>query len=327
LSASTSRPKLVLARTWALLWNALNGIAEHRGTQFAAAMSYYALFSVFPAAIVLAAVVGFVLDDPGARQDVIDFLFRNLPLADDEQGRKDIESLVKGVTHNSGTLGVIGIVGLMISASALISSARNAIDAIFGESLYRGYLRGKALDLAFVLSLGLLFALSFAATLLARFHPDLGGGVLNVLEEVFTFGNVIVPAAIGALVFSVLYTVLPVEHRKLRDVWPGVVFATIAYELVKLGFSVYLDHFGRFNAIYGSLGAVVAFMFFTYLAAIVFLIGAEMASIWPEVRAGKHDPGAGDGDGESKSFAQELRDFGRTLVSRNPTDEHEIPRE
>lgn len=298
-------------------------MSTHRGTLSAAAMSYYALFSVFPAAIVLAAAAGFVLDDPGARQDVIDFLFRELPLSDDEQGRSDIESLVKGVTQNSGALGVIGTVGLLFTASALISAARNAIDVIFGDRLSRGFIRGKALDLAFVLSLGLLFALSFAATLLSQFEPDFGDGFLNVLESVVTFGDFLVPMALGALTFSVLYTVFPVERRKLRDVWPGVVFATIGYELLKLGFSFYLDHFGRYSAVYGSIGAVVAFMFFTYLASLVFLFGAEMAALWPGVRAGHFE---GDDDGPSKTFKQEVVDFGKSLFRRNPTEGHDVPR-
>lgn len=74
---------------------------------------------------------------------------------------------------------------------------------------------------------------------------------------------------------------------------------------------------------YGSLGAVVAFMFFTYVALLVFLLGAEMAALWPSVRAGDHDPGMGD-DESGKPFGQQVRDFLKSLVSRNPTDEHPV---
>jgi uncharacterized BrkB/YihY/UPF0761 family membrane protein len=128
-------------------------------------------------------------------------------------------------------------------------------------------------------------------------------------------------------VFTVLYTTLPVNRPRIRDVWPAIVFATIGFELVKWGFSVYLDNFSNYSAIYGSIGAVVAFMVFIYIAAIVFLFGTEMAALWPEVRAGKHDPGSGDDDdddGPSKSIGEEVRDFLKSLVTRNPTGEHEI---
>jgi membrane protein len=321
-----SRPKLVLARTWALIWNSIGALGRHRATQSAASMSYYALFSVFPAAIVLAAGAGFFLDDAKARGDAVDFLFNQLPLADTAQGRGDIDSLVRGVTHNAGTLGVIGLLALFVSSSALMGATRNAVDAIFGGRVTRGFLRGKGIDLLLVLGVGVLFILSFASTILSQLDVSRGDGVLWAIESVFTWSGWVLPTLLSALVFGVLYCVLPVEHKRVRDVWPGIVFATIAYELVKRGFSIYLDNFANYSAVYGSLGAVVAFMVFTYVASFVFLIGAEMAHLWPEVRAGAHDPSDGDDDGEGKSFGREVLDFAKSLVSRNPTDEHRIPR-
>lgn len=324
LSRISGRAKLILSRTWALLWNALGRLGPHRATQLAASMSYYALFSVFPAAIVLAAAAGFVLDDPESRQRAVDYLFRELPLSDDAQGRGDIESLVKGVTANSGTLGLIGVVALLISASALISSARNSLGVIFGGDVRRGLLRGKALDIALVLGFGLLLALSLAATLLTQLSPDLGDGALGVIDTILTASGWALPLALSAAVFAALYTILPVSYPSLRDVWPGVVFAAVAFELLKRGFSIYIDNFANYSAVYGSLGAVVAFMFFTYVASLVFLIGAEIAALWPPVRAGEYDPGAGD-DEPGEPFGRQVSNFARSLISRNPTDEHEEP--
>ena len=171
-------------------------------------------------------------------------------------------------------------------------------------------------------------ALSFAATLLGQFDPDLGDGFFNVIEDVLTATGSLLPIALGAIVFGVLYTVLPVTRPRLRDIWPAAVFATLGFELVKRGFSFYLDKFADYSAIYGSLGAVIAFMVFVYIASTVFLIGAEMAALGPEVMRGDHDPGANDDDedGESKTFAEEVRGFLKSLVSRNPTGEHEIRR-
>ena len=148
-----------------------------------------------------------------------------------------------------------------------------------------------------------------------------------MIEDVLTATGALLPIAISALVFTVLYTVLPVNRPRIRDIWPAIVFATIGFELVKRGFSVYLDEFADYSAVYGSLGAVVAFMVFVYIAAIVFLFGAEMAALWPEVRRRRARPGRrGDDDGDSKSFGEEVRDFLKSLVSRNPTGEHEIRR-
>lgn len=308
-----SRGKRGIDRAWRLLTNALSGFSRHRGTQLAASMAYYALFSVFPAAIVVAAAAGFILDDPGAREDAINFLLEELPLSD-EQGRTDIEKVLDGVTSNSGTIGLIGLIALMITASALISAARNSVNTIFGDDVRRGALRGKGLDLLLVLGVGLLFALSFGMTLVGQLDPefigDLGRGIIDATGE-------ILPVVLTAVVFGVLYRVLPTEHPRWRDIWPGIVFASIGYELLQRGFSIYVDNFANYSAVYGSLGTVIAFMFFVYLGSIVFLLGAEMAAIWPGVRAGSFDP---DPDQDGPAFGEQLRSTVRGLFARNPTD-------
>lgn len=324
MDRETSRPKLYLARAWALIWTSIGNLGRHRLGQLAASMSYYALLSVFPAAIVLAAAAGFLLDDPSAHEDAVQYLFDELPLSD-TKGRSDIEDLVNGVTKNAGTLGLIGGIALLISASALIGAIRNSVAVIFEADHTRGAIRGKGLDLLLILGLGVLFALSFAATILSQFDSNLGDGFFNVVETALTATGWLLPIALTALVFTVLYTVLPVNHPRIRDVWPAIVFATLGYELVKHGFTFYLNNFANYNAVYGSLGAVVAFMGFVYIASLVFLFGAEMAALWPEIRAGEHDPGSGDDDdGPSKTFLEEVRDFGKSLVSHNPTDEHQV---
>lgn len=327
LEPETSRPKLYLARFWALIWNSIGRIGPHRVGQLAASISYYALLSVFPAAIVLASAAGFILDDPSARQDVIDFLFDELPL-NETDGRSDIEELVSGVTENAGTLGVIGGIGLLVSASALIGAVRNSVAVVFEGDCSRGALRGKGLDLLLILGMGLLFALSFVSTILSKIDADVGDGVFSVVDTILTTGGALLPIVLSAVVFSVLYTVLPVNRPRIRDVWPAIVFATLGFELVKWGFSVYLENFSNYSAVYGSLGAVVAFMVFVFIAAYLFLFGAEMAALWPAVRAGEHDPGASDDDdGPSKTFGEEVRGFLKSLVTRNPTGEHEIRRQ
>lgn len=300
-----------LGHFWDLISNAVQRLFEHHGTQLAAGMAYYALLSVFPTVIVFAAGAGFILDDPGAREDVVNFLLRELPLSE-SSGRDDIESLLDGVTANSGTLGVIGFLALLISASALISAARNSVNVAFEEDERRGALRGKGLDLLLVLGLGVLFALSFAATLVTRLDINLdedavGSAIQSILDATGWF----LPVVLTAFVFSVMYRVLPAARPGLRDIWPGVVFAAVGYELLKSGFSFYLENFANYSAVYGSLGAVIAFMFFVFLGSIVFLIGAEMAAIWPRVRAGEFDS---DPDQESDSLGVQIRRFAAGLV-------------
>ncbi len=280
-------------------------------------MSYYALFSIFPTAIVLTAILGLVLDSATVQTDVVDFLLDSLPLSDDPQTRTDLEALVVGVTGNSGAVGIFGAITLLISASALVSATRNSIDTVFAGEVTRGALRGKALDVLLVLAIGLLFIISFAATIVTQFDLGPDSGVIGVIETILSASGILLPLVLGTIVFSVAYTILPVQRQALRDVWPGVLFAVIAYEAVKLAFSFYLENFANYDAVYGSLGAVMAFMVFVYLASIVFLVGAEIAFLWPQVRRGDFDPG--DDDDRSPP-AVNVRDLARSLFKRNPAD-------
>ncbi len=308
------RPGEILGRTWTLIYGAIGGISQHRSTVSAAAMSYYALLSLFPAAIVLAAIAGLVFNSQDAHQDAVDFLLDNLPLSADETTRADVEELVGGVTRSAGALGLIGLATLTVTASGLISATRNAIDIIFGGRVSRGMLRGKGLDVLLVLGLGMLLLLSMVGTLIISAISAEAGGALGTVLSIFSgWTGFLVPLVLSVIAVAVAYMVLPVDRQPLRNVWPAVLFTTVVFELLKLGFDVYLRNFADYSAIYGSLGAVIAFMIFVYLASLVFLMGAEIASIWPRLRDGELD----DGDGEGKPFTEEVKGFLRSLVARN----------
>ncbi len=311
------RLKKGLDRTFRLFSVALGGFGRHRGTQLAASMAYYALFSIFPAAIVAAAAAGFILDSPDAREDTITFLLDELPLTA-EQGRSDLTQVIEDVANNSGTLGLIGAIGLLISSSALMGAVRNSLNIVFGGETRRGAIRGKAVDLLFILLLGSLIALSFAATIITQLEISFTGRIGEAIESTLSTTGLFLPVALAAVVFGLLYRYLPVNIRPLRDLWPGILFAASGYEIVKRGFSAYLDHFANYSAVYGSLGAVIAFMFFIYLAGIVFLIGAELAAAWRGVREGEYDP---DPDEPDRSFGEQVRDLIKGLFIHNKDED------
>jgi membrane protein len=105
-----------------------------------------------------------------------------------------------------------------------------------------------------------------------------------------------------------------------------VIFAALGYELLKRGFGIYLDQFANYSAVYGSLGAVIAFMFFVWLASLVFLIGAEMAAVWPKVRAGAFD--ADPDEQDERNIGEKARDavlglFRRNRVESSPRRSHD----
>ena len=300
-----------VGRAAKLTERSVDAFFKHRCSQLAASMSYYGLLSIFPAAIVMAAIFGLVIDDDKARTEVVDFVFDALPLTED-QGRADLENAVDGVTRNTATLGIIGLAGLAYSASALMAAVRNALAVIWGTESERPPLRAKALDILLILGLGLLIALSLSVTILRGFAVDLSkdlGFPGRVLESTLDYSGFLIPFGLSLVAFASLFVVVPRPHPRLRDVWPGVLFAAVGYELAKRGFTLYLENFGNYSAVYGSLGAVVIFLVFIYIGAMVFLMGAEFAALWPRVRRGEFDDG-----GDGTPLGEQVRGFLRGLV-------------
>src|SRR3989304_6265003 len=95
-------------------------------SHLAAGISYYALFSIFPLAIFLVVFAGFFVETRAVRDEVIDLLLANIPLAR-EEGEQGLESLLRNVVSGRGGAGLIGLAVLIWSASAMMSSVRNSL--------------------------------------------------------------------------------------------------------------------------------------------------------------------------------------------------------
>ena len=282
--------------------------------QRAAAISYYTLLSLFPLAIVLVAAFGLVFDDEAARRRIIEVMLDNLPLREDG-GRGDLEQLLRSVTAASGGFGVVGAGSLLLAASAVMGSVRQALNAAWGVDATRPPLRAKLVDMLLVLATGVVIATSLAMTLAVQFVASVGAriGGPDVLAQVAVeLGGRLVPAVLAFIVCWGVFAVVPARPSGLRDTWPGVLVVVLGFELAKGGFSLYLQTAANYGAVYASLGGVVAFLVFIFVAANTFLLGAEVASEWPAVRDGP--PPQSDG----RPLRARLRRGLRGLVVRLP---------
>jgi membrane protein len=269
-------------------------------SQRAAAISFYALFSLFPLAMLAATVMGLLVSDAEARDRVVNFVLDNLPLSE-SRARNDLEVLLLNVTRNVAGFGLLGLATLLFAASGVMGSIRHALNAAFGVEDPRPPAQAKAVDLLLVLGFGLMMILSLALTIAERVTESLSKAVDEALpgfggalvELVVRLGQ-LVPLAMAFAVFAVLFRLVPSACPRLRDTWPGVLLAAVGYEIAKTGFALYLGKFANYSAIYASLATVIAFLVFVWVAANVALLGAEVAANWPQVRSGAYDEEQGD---------------------------------
>lgn len=284
--AVTSRPSGRWAQRWARhLWHEFR---EDHCQQMAAAISYHVLFSIFPLAIVAVGAVGLVAHGADETDTIVEKITKVVPLSG--RGQQQVHDLLSSLQGSSGALGLLGLVGVLYAASGVMAAVRTAVNIAWDCEQRRPFLRGKAVDLLLVAASFVLLAVAIAVTVATgyarRGSRDLPHALALLTGPVWAVVSVVVAVALVAGTFLFLYRVLPAVPTRVLDVWPGAVFAAVAFELLEYGFSVYLAHFAHYNRVYGSLGVVIAFLFFVYLVSLAFLLGAEIASERPRLRAG-----------------------------------------
>ncbi len=273
----------------------------------AAAISYYVLFSIFPLLIFSVGIVGLALQDSSLQQDLVDVVLEYIPL-DQEQGRNDVTQAIRDVANvGSGALGVLGLIGMAWSGSNMFGVIRRSLNIAYDLDVHRPLVRQKLYDLLMALAFAPAFMASLAATgairAARRFSQDIPvvDDVSRSLGPAWDVLPLLVPIAMSFAAFMFLYRVIPAARLRLRDIWLGAAVASILFEASKVGFSIYLENFSNYSVVFGSLGAVVAFLFWVYLGANILLLGAEIASEYPRVLRGDYD------DEESQTESEPLR--------------------
>ncbi len=265
------------------------GFMAHQGNANAAAIAYYTLFSVFPLTLLLISLGSFVLNSQQAQEAALTAVGTYLPFAT-ELVQRNIER----VLELRGTASVIGVVGFIWAASGVFGSLSRAINLAWDLERPRPAWAERALAAGLVLLVALLFSLSLFSTAafevverLARLLPsDAPISGLSLIDLASTG----LPYIFTVLLFSFLYTVLPSTRVAWTEVLPGALLASVVWEVAKNGFTIYLGSFATYNLVYGSLGAVIALLLWSYISGLIILLGAEFTVQYARRRRGEAPP-------------------------------------
>jgi membrane protein len=269
-------PSEIPARGWKdILLRVYSNISKHRILALAAGMTYYNILTIFPGIAALVAVYG-VFSDPSTITKQLDQFRGFLP-----GGAVDVavEQLTRVASKGSQTLGLTFLAGLGVSlwsTNAAMKSLFDTLNIVHGEEEKRGFVMLNAVSLGVTIG-GVLFMLAALGSIVA---------VPVVLDYVglSDFGDLLLrvkrwPAMYVILTFAlaVIYRYGPSrEAPKWRWITWGSAIAALLWLAVSGVFSWYAANFGKFNETYGSLGAVIGFMTWIWISAIVILLGAEV---------------------------------------------------
>ena len=256
---------------------------DDRGHRDAAQIAFFAVLSFVPLAMLLVGSFGFFFDDQELRDRVVQVVFDNVPLAQ-EGDRTRLERAFDDALDNTGRIGPVSVVLLIVAASGVMGALRHAINQAWDIDTRPPLLRRKALDLALVVGSAtlIMFSLSISATREAA--DDLGeeGWIVDLVGDVLPF-----VFTVGVVLF--LYRVLPSPRPRTREIWPGAVIAAALVSITRGGLDLYFEYLADFGALYGSLGALMALLIFVYAVSLILVFGAEYASEWSRLEEDDSD--------------------------------------
>jgi membrane protein len=265
------------ASTWRLLHRSVSSMIASAGTRDAAQVAYYLVMS-FPALLLLL-VWSFstVLDDDSVREPIVDAIVQGLPLADPSE-RRGVERLLDDVAAGAGGLGWLGAVSLLYSASGAIGATRHAVNDAWGQRDTRPFVPAKALDAGLTLAVAPVAIGALGLTLSGELASAIGDRPWLAAVAQFAVTRVI-PLVLLFVLVAGLFLVLPVSGRaSLRTAWPGALAAVVGIVAVELGTEAYFSVFGDANAIYGTMGLLLAVVFSAYLIAMAVILGAHVSA-------------------------------------------------
>jgi membrane protein len=270
---------------------------EDNVTDWAAALTYYGVLSIFPALIAIVSVLGLV------GRSATDPLLTNLGSFAPGPAHKILENALHGFTNSRGGAGILFIVGLagaIWSASGYIGAFIRASNSIWDVEEGRPVWKTIPLRLGItIVMLVLLTATAVAVTVTGPLADKVGNllGVGSVAVTVWDIAKWPVLILVVSLMFSILYYAAPnVRQPGFRWVTPGGIVAVIAWIAVSGLFGLYVANFGSYNKTYGSLGAVMIFLVWLWLTNVAILFGAELnaeAERGRQIEAGQpaeHEP-------------------------------------
>jgi membrane protein len=252
---------------------------EDKLQHWAAALTYYAVLSIFPALIVMVSLVGLFADPASVTRVLTDTAGQLGPAT----AAKTFQGPIESITSNRGAAGILFVVGAIAalwSASGYVSAFADACNSIYEVREGRPFWKLKPLQLAVTFVI-IMFA-AFVALALALSGPIVGAlgsslGVGDTALTVWRFAKWPAMIALVLLIFGVLYYTAPnARVSGVKWVTVGAIIALLAWIVASVVFALYVANFSSYDKTYGALGGVVVFLLWLWLTNMAVLFGAEL---------------------------------------------------
>jgi membrane protein len=248
-------------------------------THHAAALTYYGLMSLFPAALLGLSLLGLLGQYPDTYNAIITYLEDVVP----ESVVEPLDRSLRSALQSRGaatTAFVVGVVIALYGTTGALEAARRALNVVFEVESGRGFVRRKVVD---VLSTFVLMALVLVSLILVfvggEFAEDLLGfiGLGPTVAEIWNVARWPIALLVAMLVFAFIYYVTPdVEHRAFHWLTPGAIAGVLVWLLASFGLSTYLTEVAAVGEVFGAFASAIVLIGWLWLTNVSLLFGAEL---------------------------------------------------
>jgi membrane protein len=260
-------------------------MSDDDGTHMAAGVAYYALFSLFPLLLGLIAVLSLFLESQDIQSRLTTFTTDYLPGSEDL-----VDTNIDAVLRLRGALGVVAVLGLLWSGSAIFGAVTRAVNRAWDVHKDRPFYISKPRQLVMGLGVAVLFVLSLGAATFVRLTERFASADVPGVGFLVNIGGQVLLQSTAFLltlaIFLLVYKFMPNTKTYWRYIWPGALAAAVLFELAKNLFILYLNQVATFESVYGTLAPVIVLLLWTYVSSVVLILGAELSSEYGRLRMG-----------------------------------------
>jgi membrane protein len=284
----------VPARSWmAIAKRTFREFQDDNLTDWAAALTYYSVLALFPALLVLVALLGVVGQYPQTVNALLDIVGDLGPESAVDTFRGPIEGVVQS-RGGAGALLGIGLLGALWSASGYVGAFTRAANAIWETEEGRPFYKLRPLQILITLVGVMLLAIVLIGLVVTGPVAGAVGDAVGLGSTAVTVWNIAKWPVLLLIVMSLiagLYYVTPnVRHPRFRFVSVGGVVAVVTWLIASALFALYVANFSSYNETYGSLGAVIVFLLWLWITNLAILFGVQLGAELErerELRAGE----------------------------------------
>jgi membrane protein len=255
--------------------------SEDNMSDWAAALTYYGLLSLFPALIALVSIVGLVGDPATTTKTITDMVTKLGP----SSAADTFAGPIKSITSHRSAAGILFVVGLataLWSASGYVGAFMRAANVIYETPEGRPFWKLRPLQILVTLVMLVLLALVAVALVLTGPIVTAVAGPLGIGSTAVSIWNIAkwpVLLLVVISMFAVLFYSAPnVKLAGFKWVTPGAIMAIVVWLLASAAFAFYVANFGSYDKTYGTLGGMVCLLVWMWLTNVALLLGMELNS-------------------------------------------------